>query len=41
MRLFVIADTHFGHKNLAEKYQSRPEDFGDKIIQNWRRMVSG
>ncbi len=40
MRLFVIADTHFGHKDLAEKYQSRPEDFEDKIIQNWRRMVA-
>lgn len=39
MKYFVIADTHFGHKSLADKYQSRPADFEKKIITNWRRMV--
>ena len=39
MRIFVIADTHFGHKALADKYQSRPPDFAKKIIVNWKRTV--
>ncbi|MBC2714976.1 MAG: hypothetical protein HF978_06665 [Desulfobacteraceae bacterium] len=40
MRILVIADTHFGHRSLAEEYQSRPPDFENKIIRNWQKMVS-
>ena len=39
MRIFVIADTHFGHKALADKYLSRPADFAKKIIINWKRTI--
>jgi calcineurin-like phosphoesterase family protein len=39
MRLFVISDTHFGHKVLASEYLSRPVDFTEKIIKNWFRLV--
>jgi len=40
MRVLVISDTHLGHRALVEKYQSRPMDFEDRIVKNWRRMVT-
>jgi len=40
MRLFIITDTHFGHKNLGEKYQSRPADFETRIIRSWQQMIA-
>jgi len=40
MRIFVIADTHFGHLSLIEKYQSRPPNFQEQIIKNWKRTVN-
>lgn len=40
MKIFVISDTHFGHRSLADKYQTRPKDFENRIIHNWQKMVS-
>jgi calcineurin-like phosphoesterase family protein len=40
MRIFVISDTHFGHKALAAEYLSRPENFTRKTIENWNRLVN-
>jgi calcineurin-like phosphoesterase family protein len=39
MRIFIISDTHFGHKSLIEKYKSRPPDFEEKIKRNWNETV--
>ncbi len=38
MQTYVIADTHWGHKKLID-VGARPEDFEDRIIKNWRRLV--
>ena len=38
MRVFVISDTHFGHKNLV-KLCGRPHDFSERIVANWNRLV--
>jgi calcineurin-like phosphoesterase family protein len=40
MRILVITDTHFGHRALVEKYESRPPDFETRIKQNWQKMVN-
>jgi calcineurin-like phosphoesterase family protein len=40
MKIFVIADTHFGHKTLSTEFQSRPPDFEAKIVWHWQRMVT-
>jgi len=41
---FVIADLHFGHRPLVEKYKARPfnslEEMEEKIISNWNSVVS-
>jgi calcineurin-like phosphoesterase family protein len=40
MRIFVISDTHFGHKALSAEYMSRPENFTRKTLENWNRLVN-
>ena len=41
---FVIADTHFGHKNVIE-YENRPfssiEEMDNAMINNWNKVVGG
>ncbi len=39
MRIFIISDTHFGHKALAAEYLSRPDNFTSKTIENWTKLV--
>lgn len=43
MNTWLIADTHFGHKNIIQ-YCSRPftdvNHMEDTIIQNWNRVVT-
>lgn len=40
---YVIADTHFGHKNLVEKYKARPfatiEEHDRQLIERWNATV--
>jgi len=38
-RIWVITDTHFNHKMIV-KYEDRPENYQELIINNWRRLVS-
>lgn len=38
MKRWVIADTHFGHKMLIEKGY-RPENYDQRIIENWIKLV--
>src|SRR5574344_1744695 len=43
MSVFVISDTHFGHKNIIkfEKTQfSTIEEHDETIIRNWNRVVT-
>jgi calcineurin-like phosphoesterase family protein len=40
MKIFIIADTHFGNLSLAEEYMKPPVDFEKKIIKNWKRVIS-
>ena len=40
MRLFVIADTHFGHTALSNRLNVRPQNFEERIIRNWRASIS-
>lgn len=37
-KIFVVADTHFGHLNM-QKYENRPPDFDERIIYNWNGLV--
>lgn len=35
---WIISDTHFGHNNI-ERYQDRPKNWEDKIIEQWNFYV--
>lgn len=37
-RIWVISDTHFGHKKM-EEYCGRPKNFEEKIIKNLHRLI--
>ncbi len=41
-RVFFIADTHFGHKNIID-YENRPfshtAEMDDRLIENWNGVV--
>jgi calcineurin-like phosphoesterase family protein len=39
MRIFVIADTHFGHTALYEKMCARQADFEDRIKKEWTSVI--
>lgn len=38
MKVWLIADTHFNHDKIVE-YESRPENFGERIILNCQRLI--
>lgn len=35
---FIISDTHFLHRKIAE-YADRPDDWQDRIITNWNNVI--
>ena len=37
--IWVIADTHFGHKEI-KKLCNRPDDYELQIITNWNDLVA-
>jgi calcineurin-like phosphoesterase family protein len=39
MKIWLISDTHFYHKNII-KFENRPLDHNEKIIENWNKVVS-
>ncbi len=39
MQIYLITDTHFGHKALIERFGSRPADFEMRIVHNWHSTV--
>ena len=39
MRIFLISDTHFDHDNIV-KYENRPENFNEIIIENWNKLIN-
>lgn len=39
MKYYVVTDTHFGHKKMAE-YCGRPDRFEDLILEAWLDTVS-
>jgi calcineurin-like phosphoesterase family protein len=39
MNIWIISDTHFNHKNIL-KYENRPVDFNEVIINNWNSRVA-
>ncbi|MEA2530829.1 MAG: hypothetical protein QOG89_2473 [Thermomicrobiales bacterium] len=38
MRIYVIADTHFGHANMI-KYHNRPQQFDRILVEHWNTTV--
>lgn len=38
-KVWIISDTHHFHENI-KKFESRPEDFNEKIIKNWCNLVN-
>ena len=41
MKIFIITDTHFGHEALTTKCKTRPPNFQKKLVEAWRRDISG
>lgn len=39
MKVYLIADTHFNHQQIAT-YCQRPTDFTDRLIRNWNNTVT-
>lgn len=39
MKIWVISDTHFYHKNII-KFENRPLDHNQIIMENWRSQVA-
>ena|SRR3990172_7217076 len=39
MNIWVIADTHFNHKNITN-LDNRPVDYKEQIVANWSRLVA-
>ena len=37
--IYLITDTHFYHKNII-KYESRPENFNELIIENVKKVLT-
>lgn len=38
MKVFAIADTHFGHRALVDRHAERPDDFEATIVRNWEKV---
>lgn len=38
MNVWLISDSHFNHQNI-KTYCDRPDDFTERIIANWQRLV--
>lgn len=38
-QIWLTTDTHFGHVNMV-KLCYRPEDFAERIIENWKKVVA-
>lgn len=38
MNVYIISDTHFNHDKI-KTYCDRPDNFTEKIVQNWRKTV--
>lgn len=36
--IWIITDTHFNHTNMI-KYENRPENFNEIIIEKWNKLV--
>lgn len=39
MKIWITADTHFYHENI-KKYQGRPDNFNERIVSNWNKLVA-
>lgn len=40
MRIWLTADTHFGHTALVHEFCARPADYESRILRHWRDRVS-
>lgn len=38
-KTWIISDTHFNHMKMCE-YCGRPEDFSQRIVSHWRKMIA-
>lgn len=38
IKIWAISDTHFNHENI-KTYCDRPDNFTERIIKNWQRLV--
>jgi calcineurin-like phosphoesterase family protein len=38
-KTWIISDTHFNHTEKMIEYCGRPDDFNQRIVKHWRRMV--
>ena len=39
MKLYLISDTHFFHKNI-QKYCNRPDNWQELIVNNWNSIIT-